>query len=107
MSFPIFEFLSLALIVYIIYSLLRSKKGKPMVCATCGHLGKTTQVTRGSIWIEIILWCFFILPGVIYSLWRLTTRKQACTACHGEALVPPDSPVGRKLLAEHGAQPVA
>lgn len=61
-------------------------------CVTCGTHAKARPITRGSLAIEIVLWFFFIVPGLIYSLWRLSTRKPACPACGATALVPPDSP---------------
>ena len=51
-------------------------------------------MTQDSILIEIILWLFLIVPGVIYSLWRLTTRAKACPACGTPSLVPLNSPMG-------------
>jgi hypothetical protein len=49
---------------------------------------------------EIILWLIFIFPGIIYSIWRLTTRYDACTVCRSPDIIPIDSPVGRKILAD-------
>lgn len=71
------------------------------ICTACGHRGKTKRVTKGSILIEIVLWLAFLVPGVIYSLWRLTTRHDACASCGSTAVVPVDSPIGRKLLTEY------
>jgi hypothetical protein len=50
--------------------------------------------------IEIVLWLCFIFPGLLYSLWRLTTRKQVCRECESPDVVPVTSPLGRKLMAE-------
>ncbi|HMJ88465.1 MAG TPA: hypothetical protein VK530_01545, partial [Candidatus Acidoferrum sp.] len=54
----------------------------------------------GSIAIELVLWLLFCLPGIIYSVWRLTARKKVCPVCNSDALVPENSPRGRQLLAE-------
>jgi hypothetical protein len=70
---------------------------KTTICTTCGTQGDGKTVTRGSIFIELILWVCFLIPGLIYSVWRLTTRRKACRACGSSALVPLDSPVGRKM----------
>jgi hypothetical protein len=59
---------------------------------TCGTDAQPKTVTRGTIFIEIILWICFIVPGLIYSIWRLTTRGDACPACGSVAIVPFDSP---------------
>ena len=39
-----------------------------------------------------------VLVLVVYSLWRLTTRRDVCAACGSATLVPPDTPVGRRTL---------
>ncbi len=71
---------------------------KEMFCTNCGNKGKPKTKTRGSIFIEIILWLALIVPGVIYSIWRLTTRYKACPTCGASNMVPLDSPVAKKML---------
>lgn len=71
-----------------------------MICAVCGSVSNPKTVTKGSIFIELVLWLCFIIPGVIYSIWRLTTRHEACRECGSKNIVPIDSPVGRKLVAD-------
>ena len=73
-----------------------------MICSKCGTLGKPRSHTRGRIGIEIFLWFIFIIPGLIYSLWRATTRSDVCRACGSPELFPATSPVGKKVLAKHG-----
>ena len=72
------------------------------VCANCGYVGKPKTVTRGSIFIEIILWLTFLIPRLIYSIWRLTTRHKSCPQFFAPNMVPLDSPRGRKLVEEYG-----
>lgn len=76
-----------------------------LVCTVCGTVGKPRVVTHGSVLIEIILWVCFIVPGLIYTIWRLTARPKACRACGSTQLVPPGSPMGRKLLGDTGEIP--
>lgn len=71
-----------------------------MICSNCGTIGKPKTVTKGSIWIEIILWLFLIIPGIIYSIWRLTTRAKVCPSCGAEKMIPLDSPMGIRLRKE-------
>ena len=73
---------------------------KELICSNCGYKGKPKKITKGSIFIEIILWIALIIPGVIYSIWRLTTRHEACPQCGATNMVPLDSPRGRKLIEE-------
>lgn len=97
--------LLIAFFAALAWLLLRSKPGPHRVCTACGHVGPTQTVTKGSIWIEIVLWCCFLAPGLIYSIWRHTTRRSGCSACGAEQLVPVDSPVGKKLIAEYSQKP--
>lgn len=71
------------------------------ICANCGHVSKPKTITRGSFVIEIILWLTFLIPGLIYSIWRLTTRYKACPQCFAPYMVPLNSPRGRKLVEEY------
>lgn len=70
------------------------------VCTQCGTVGNGKSYTRGGCLIELILWCCFIIPGLVYSLWRLSTRTKVCASCGAATLVPLDSPVGRKLAPQ-------
>lgn len=42
-----------------------------LICPNCGFSGCPKTITKGSFSVELILWLFFILPGVDYSVWRL------------------------------------
>lgn len=64
-----------------------------MYCKACGTQSRPTTETPGSILIEVVLWLCFLIPGLIYSLWRLNRRHQVCPKCGSEALIPPDSPI--------------
>jgi hypothetical protein len=68
-----------------------------LICASCLTIGRTRKITRGSFFIELILWCCLIIPGIIYSAWRLTTRRMACSVCKGTNLIPLSSPMGQRL----------
>ena len=71
-----------------------------MVCGNCGSLGKPKKRTRGSFFIEVILWICFIVPGVVYSIWRLTTKESVCPKCGAPNMLPKDSPRAKQLLAQ-------
>lgn len=70
------------------------------ICIQCGSIGGAKTYTPGSFIVECFLWCFFIFPGVLYSLWRLSGRRKACWLCGAGDIVPVDSPVGKKLIAQ-------
>lgn len=71
-----------------------------MICPHCGTRGEPSRETRGSLGIEILLWICFIIPGLIYTLWRLTTRYDACPACKAGGMIPVQSPLGKKLMQD-------
>jgi hypothetical protein len=104
-SFDTLHWIILAAIVWLCVLVARKllgiqADGPQTICTSCGSRSPGKTVTRGSVLIEIILWLCFIIPGLIYSLWRLTTRAQVCSACGATSLVPADSPVGRKLAKD-------
>lgn len=68
------------------------------VCTACGSRCIPATKTGGHFAIELILWLCFLIPGLIYSIWRLGSRQKACPACGSTALVPVNSPVGRRII---------
>lgn len=68
------------------------------LCTTCGHVGDPDRVTRGSFWIEILLWLLFIVPGLIYSVWRQSSKFDGCAKCGSTSLIPVDSPVAKQFI---------
>jgi rRNA maturation endonuclease Nob1 len=73
---------------------------KEKVCSLCGHVGKPKHQLKGSVLIELILWLVMILPGLIYSLWRWSTKHETCRSCGSVTLLPADSPRGRRIIEE-------
>ena len=73
-----------------------------LICSECGTLDKQHTVTKGSFIIEVVLWLCFIVPGIIYSLWRINSRHSACSKCNSVRLVPIDTPAGIELCARFG-----
>lgn len=71
------------------------------VCTACGYVGTPERVTKGSFGVELILWICFLVPGLIYSIWRITTRHDGCPKCGNQALIPKDSPMAQKFLREN------
>ena len=69
-----------------------------MVCTRCETVSKPRKEPKGSLGVEIALWLFFLLPGMVYSVWRLTNQQRRCPSCDSEELVPVDSPRGQKIL---------
>jgi hypothetical protein len=72
------------------------------ICGTCGLVGLPKKQTKGSFVMELFLWLFFILPGVIYSLWRVTTRYKGCRFCGSTDIVQLNTPRGHILQSQYG-----
>jgi hypothetical protein len=104
------SFLPLAIVIGLVVIAVRAvmgfgRAGRPLICTTCGTQTRSPKShTKGSILIEIVLWFALIVPGLIYSLWRLTTRQRVCPACGSAALIPLDTPAGQKLLQQYGSK---
>jgi hypothetical protein len=70
---------------------------KAAFCTRCYQVGFPRKETKGSFLVEVALWIFLIVPGLLYSLWRLSTRHPVCRACGSPELVPPTSDRARML----------
>ena len=71
---------------------------KKYYCITCESYETAPKKTPGSLIIEIFLWCMFLVPGIIYSVWRITSRKRVCRTCASLDIVPPNSPIAQRKL---------
>lgn len=74
--------------------------GTQYIYSYCGTIGQPVKYTPGSIWIEILLWCMFIIPGVIYSVWRLASKTKVCAVCKKDTMIPLETPLGQKIYRE-------
>jgi hypothetical protein len=72
-----------------------------MICKTCGALGRPIKKFKGSFFIEIILWLCLLVPGLLYSIWRHTSKYNACPACDNPTMIPVDTAVGNRLFTEY------
>ena len=75
-------------------------KKKDMFCIDCHHQGELKIHTKGYFLIELVLWICFIVPGLIYTIWRVSSRQKMCVECGGVNLIPVDSPRARQLLEQ-------
>jgi hypothetical protein len=69
------------------------------ICIGCGSVGDPVNKVPGNFFIEVILWLCFFVPGVIYTIWRLSSKKKVCRVCGG-AMIPLDTPRGKILSAQ-------
>ena len=66
-------------------------------CMDCGEeFDQPSGAWRGNGWIELVLYLFWILPGVVYSIWRRSGKPQwQCPSCGSRRTVPYDSAATR------------
>ncbi len=60
---------------------------------------RPVSITPGSFRVEVLLWICFLIPGLIYALWRIASHYQGCPVCGASNPIPLESPAGRSLLA--------
>lgn len=68
-------------------------------CTACGFVGFPIFRQEGSDVIAILLWLTFIVPGIIYTIWRSSTRRWVCASCGSPAVIPLDSPIAKQARA--------
>jgi len=67
-------------------------------CPACGALTDGKLKAKGSMAVELILWLCFLVPGLIYSVWRMGSKQNVCTECQAPGLIPSNSPRARREL---------
>lgn len=60
----------------------------PAFCPNCGFEGTPKLITPGSIGVEIVLWLFLLVPGLVYSIWRVSNKHQVCPVCRYLNIMP-------------------
>ena len=88
---------------YFLRKLFPGKAGRKMVCLQCGYSGRGKRLVKGSLGVEILLWLCFLVPGIMYSVWRTSGNEYGCPKCGSTNLIPADSPRGQKLLKEYSS----
>jgi len=70
-----------------------------MLCTQCGTIRPPRGVTPGSGWITfVLLWCF-VVPALIYWIWRHTSTYLVCAQCGSKSVIPPRTPVAQDMIA--------
>jgi len=105
---PLFILLAGAFIVLLVFLIRAAKRDKPKlmredalsqkICVQCYQTGKARL--PGSGLIELILWCCYLVPGLLYSIWRRGKGGFICPYCKTSTMVPLHSPAGQQILAK-------
>ena len=73
--------------------------GRRMLCTMCGaETDQATRMMRGSGWVNGVLFLALAFPGIVYWVWRQTTKYDACPTCGHAALIPANAPLARAWL---------
>lgn len=67
------------------------------VCCACGTRGVPVKKLRGSTWITLLLLLFYLVPGLIYMIWRRGGRSHECAKCGSSEVIPVDSPRANQI----------
>jgi hypothetical protein len=58
-----------------------------MMCTDCFRTAHADTVLEGSDLVEMLGWCCFAVPGLLYCWWRHALRIKVCAFCGGPELV--------------------
>jgi hypothetical protein len=81
-----------------------------LYCQNCGDTGRPVTRVKGSFLTEALIWIaglffglivswWFLLPAVLYSVWRLSTKDRVCPTCAAPRMIPLDSPKAKAARA--------
>lgn len=68
-------------------------------CPNCGSI--TDGKIPGSLWITLFLLLLWVLPGIVYEIWRTQKSQLRCAKCNLSGLIPIDSVVAKKALKDN------
>lgn len=74
----------------------RSLPPDTYICVACESIGHPIKRIKGSLAVEIVMWLMFCAPGIIYSVWRMTSAEWVCKFC-GHVPIPVRTPRGTEL----------
>jgi hypothetical protein len=70
------------------------------LCTQCGaQTSAPLKVPPGSPWVALALAVPFIVPALIYTVWRYSMRRTLCPTCGHAQLIPADAPLARTWRA--------
>jgi len=79
---------------------LDERGARDQICCDCGYRGMPLTKLYGRLCAEILLGALLIVPGYIYSVWRINTRYPRCATCGSSRAVPASSTIGRRKMRE-------
>jgi LSD1 subclass zinc finger protein len=77
------------------------------VCLTCYSVVHAKRETKGPAWIGWVLLPFYLLPGILYFVWRSRSQRAVCPRCGSEALVPATSARAIEIISGTAAAKIS
>lgn len=84
--------------IFAFFYLRRGSNSKNLFCLECHSVDSGKNEVKGHFLIEVILWLCFLVPGIIYTIWRTTNKQKVCRTCGSKKLIPSDSPRAREII---------
>ncbi len=84
---PLIIALLLAYPVFFYHIAFKKDKKILIRCPNCKYEGIGELKAKGSFAVEIVLWLLLLVPGIIYSVWRLSNRRFVCPQCNFDHVV--------------------
>ena len=69
-------------------------------CSSCHSFTSGKKETRGHFAIEVFMWLLLIIPGIIYSVWRQSSKHITCSQCGASNLIAFNAPKAKKELGQ-------
>lgn len=74
---------ALILVPFVLYGLKKDGAPARVRCPNCFYDGNGKFIRKGSTGVEVLLWLSFLVPGLIYSVWRSSNKR--CGGGHHRA----------------------
>lgn len=73
----------------------------PFVCTTCGTMFNRPKIVKPGHWlITVVLVFFYIIPAVIFEVWRTAKERKCCPSCGAATVIPSASTFGQRIVAQ-------
>lgn len=76
-----------------------------MLCTACGVMDSPNMLVTGSDRLEVLLWGFLLVPGLLYCWWRHLHRRRVCPHCGSAALMRESRASHQRTRAPSRAEP--
>ena len=72
---------------YLCSACLNNLKNDPKYYCNSCHNYSANALRKGNTLIEVVLYLFYIVPGIVYSIWRRNSPPNVCPLCTSANLI--------------------